>query len=107
MNTIKSIIFGALIGFCATMLHNLYTPYGFIASLILTFLGIRVIGQTLFKVSYQIITALAWLLVVLKAGTPGTGDELLIYGNTYGNLFLVGGLFALLLGLLVKKSNFR
>ena len=107
MNTIKSIIFGALIGFCATMLHNLYTPYGFIASLILTFLGIRVIGQTLFKVSYQIITALAWLVVVVKAGTPGTGDELLIYGNTYGNLFLIGGLIELLLGLFVKKSNFR
>ena len=107
MNTIKSIIFGALIGFCATMLHNLYTPYGFIASLILTFLGIRVIGQTLFKISYQLITALAWLLVVLKAGTPGTGDELLIYGNTYGNLFLIGGLIALFLGLFVKKSDFR
>jgi uncharacterized membrane protein YeaQ/YmgE (transglycosylase-associated protein family) len=107
MKILKSILFGALIGFCATMLHNLYSPYGFIASLILTFLGIRVIGQTLFKVSYQLIAALAWLVVVLKAGTPGTGDELLIYGNTYGNLFLIGGLFALLLGLVVKKSNFR
>ena len=107
MKTIKSIIFGALIGFCATMLHNIYSPYGFIASLILTFLGIRVIGQTLFKISYQLIAALAWLLVVLKAGTPGTGDELLIYGNTYGNLFFICGLIALLLGLFVKKSNFR
>jgi uncharacterized membrane protein YeaQ/YmgE (transglycosylase-associated protein family) len=107
MKTIKSIIFGAFIGFCATMLHNLYSPYGFIASLLLTFLGIRVIGQTLFKISYQLTAALAWLLVVLKAGTPGTGDELLIYGNTYGNLFLIGGLIALFLGLFVKKSNFR
>ena len=107
MKTIKSIIFGAFIGFCATMLHNLYSPYGFIASLLLTFLGIRVIGQTLFKISYQLIAALAWLVVVVKAGTPGTGDELLIYGNTYGNLFLLGGLVALLLGLIVKKSNFR
>jgi uncharacterized membrane protein YeaQ/YmgE (transglycosylase-associated protein family) len=107
MKILKSILFGALIGFCATMLHNLYSPYGFIASLILTFLGIRVIGQTLFKVSYQLIAALAWLVVAVKAGTPGTGDELLIYGNTYGNLFLIGGLFALLIGLLVKKSNFR
>ena len=107
MKTIKSIIFGAFIGFCATMLHNLYSPYGFIASLILTFLGIRVIGQILFKISYQLIAALAWLVVVVKAGTPGTGDELLIYGNTYGNLFLIGGLVALLLGLLAKKSNSR
>jgi hypothetical protein len=66
-----------------------------------------VIGQTLFKIGYQLIAALAWLAVVVKAGTPGTGDELLIYGNTYGNLFLLGGLVALLLGLIVKKSNFR
>jgi uncharacterized membrane protein YeaQ/YmgE (transglycosylase-associated protein family) len=107
MNTIKSIFFGAFIGFCSTMLHNLYSPYGFIASLLLTFLGIRVIGQTLFKISYQLIAALAWLLVVLKAGTPGTGNELLIYGNTYGNLFFIGGLIALFLGLFVKKSDFR
>jgi uncharacterized membrane protein YeaQ/YmgE (transglycosylase-associated protein family) len=107
MNVIKSIVFGALIGFSATMLHNLYSPYGYVASLVLTFFGIRVIGQTLFKIRYQLIAALAWLAVVVKAGTPGTGDELLIYGNTYGNLFLTGGLVALLLGLIVKKSNFR
>ena len=107
MNVIKSIAFGALIGFSATMLHNLYPPYGYVASLILTFLGIRVIGQTLSKISYQLIAALAWLVVVVKAGTPGAGDELLIYGNTYGNLFLIGGLVALLLGLLAKKSNSR
>jgi len=107
MRIIKSIVFGALIGFCATMLHNIYSPYGFIASLLLTFLGIRVIGQTLFKISYQLIAALAWLVVVVKAGTPGTGDELLIYGNTYGNLFFICGLIALFLGLFVKKSNFR
>ena len=106
MRIIKSIVFGALIGFCAAMLHNIYSPYGFIASLLLTFLGIRVIGQTLFKISYQLIAALAWLVVVVKAGTPGTGDELLIYGNTYGNLFFICGLIALFLGLFVKKSNF-
>ena len=107
MNVIKSIAFGVLIGFSATMLHNIYSPYGYVASLILTFLGIKVIGQTLFKLGYQLIAALAWLVVVVKAGTPGAGDELLIYGNTYGNLFLTGGLVALLLGLIVKKSNIR
>ena len=65
MNIIKSIVFGALIGFSATLLHNLYSPYGYVASLILTFLGIRVIGQTLFKIGYQLIAALAWLAVGL------------------------------------------
>ena len=65
MNLIKSIVFGALIGFSATMLHNLYSPYGYVASLVLTFFGIRVIGQTLFKIRYQLIAALAWLAVGL------------------------------------------
>jgi len=63
MNVIKSIAFGVLIGFSATMLHNIYSPYGYVASLILTFLGIKVIGQTLFKLGYQLIAALAWLVV--------------------------------------------
>jgi uncharacterized membrane protein len=40
----------------------------------------------------------------MKAGTLGVGDELLIYGNTYGNLFLVGGFIALLLALILGKS---
>ena len=107
INIFKSIIFGAFIGFCATMLHNIYNPYGFLASLLLTFLSIKAVGQTFFYVRYQLFAAISWLIVVIKAGSPGIGDELLIYGNTYGNLFLVGGFIALILGLVMKKSNFR
>ena len=36
--------------------------------------------------------------------TAGVGDELLIYGNTYGNLFLIGGFLTLLLALISGKS---
>jgi hypothetical protein len=32
MKIFQSIIFGAFIGFCATMLHNIYNPYGFTPS---------------------------------------------------------------------------
>ena len=107
MNIFKSIIFGSFIGFCTTMLHNIYNPYGFIASLLLTFLSIKAVGQAFFYVRYQLFAAISWLAVVIKAGSPGVGNELLIYGNTYGNLFLVGGFIALILGLVIKKSNIR
>ena len=107
MKIFQSIIFGAFIGFCATMLHNIYNPYGFIASLLLTYLSIKAIGQTFFYTRYQFFAAISWLLVVVKAGSPGAGNEILIYGNTYGNLFLVGGFIILILGLITKKSNFR
>jgi uncharacterized membrane protein YeaQ/YmgE (transglycosylase-associated protein family) len=107
MKIFQSIIFGAFIGFCATMLHNIYNPYGFIASLLLTYLSIKAIGQTFFYTRYQLFAAISWLLVVVKEGSPGAGNEILIYGNTYGNLFLVGGFIVLILGLITKKSNFR
>jgi uncharacterized membrane protein YeaQ/YmgE (transglycosylase-associated protein family) len=107
MKIFQSIIFGAFIGFCATMLHNIYNPYGFIASLLLTYLSIKAISQTFFYTRYQLFAAISWLLVVVKAGSPGAGNEILIYGNTYGNLFLVGGFIVLILGLITKKSNFR
>jgi uncharacterized membrane protein YeaQ/YmgE (transglycosylase-associated protein family) len=107
MKIFQSIIFGAFIGFCATMLHNIYNPYGFIASLLLTYLSIKAISQAFFYARYQLFAAISWLLVVVKAGSPGAGNEILIYGNTYGNLFLVGGFIALILGLVLKKSNFR
>ena len=107
MKILQSIIFGAFSGFCATMLHNIYNPYGFLASLLLTFLSIKAVGQTFFYVRYQLFAAISWLAVVVRAGSLGAGNELLIYGNTYGNLFLIGGFIVLILGLILKKSNFR
>ncbi len=107
MKILQSIIFGAFIGFCATMLHNIYNPYGFLASLLLTFLSIKAVGQTFFYVRYQLFAAISWLAVVVRAGSLGAGNELLIYGNTYGNLFLIGGFIVLILGLVLKKTNFR
>ena len=65
MKIFQSIIFGAFIGFCATMLHNIYNPYGFIASLLLTYLSIKAIGQTYFYARYQLFAAISWLAVVI------------------------------------------
>jgi uncharacterized membrane protein YeaQ/YmgE (transglycosylase-associated protein family) len=105
MNLLKSLFFGSLIGFCGVLLHNFTPPIGFITSLILTFLGIKVVGQRFFYLRYQIYAAAAWLAVVVRAGTPGNGDEILVYGNTYGNLFLIGGFSALVAALITTRSK--
>jgi hypothetical protein len=105
MNFFKSLFFGSLIGFCGVLLHNFMPPFGFLTSLILTFLGIKVVGQRFFYLRYQIYASAAWLAVVARAGTPGNGDEILVYGNTYGNLFLLGGFIALVLALVTDRSK--
>lgn len=103
MNLLKALIFGSLIGFCGVLLHNFTPPFGLYASLILTFLGIKVVGQRFFYLRYQIYAAVAWLTVVVRAGTPGNGDEILVYGNSYGNLFLLGGFIAVVIALIVRR----
>jgi predicted outer membrane lipoprotein len=95
MNIFKSIGMGLIVGFSSVLLHNLYSPFGIIAALLLTFVGVRATGQLFFFRRYQVIFSLAWLLVVIRA---------LVYGNTPGNIFLLGGLVVLLLGLITPKS---
>ena len=107
MKIIKSVLFGALIAFSATLLHNYLPPFGFVASLLLTYLGIRVVGQNLYYLRYQVLAGATWLAVVIRAGTPGDGDELLIYGNTYGNLFLISGFAVVAFSLVLSRSNSR
>jgi hypothetical protein len=41
----------------------------------------------------------------VRAGTPGNGDEILVYGNTYGNLFLLGGFISIVLALFTARSK--
>jgi uncharacterized membrane protein YeaQ/YmgE (transglycosylase-associated protein family) len=104
MKVIRSLLLGTIIGFCAIMFHNVYPPFGFIASIVLTFMGMNIVSKTFFYLRYQVLASAAWLAVVLFAGNPGSGNEVLVYGNTYGNLFLVGGFIALLSALILGKS---
>lgn len=107
MKFLKSVFLGLLVGFSATLLHNIFPPFGLIGAMILTYLGVRVSEQIFIFKRYRICTSLAWLFVVLRAGSMGFADELLIYGNTTGNIFLVGGFLALLFGFFSKTSFTR
>jgi uncharacterized membrane protein YeaQ/YmgE (transglycosylase-associated protein family) len=107
MKFLKSVFLGLLVGFSATLLHNIFPPFGLIGAIILTYLGVKVSEQIFIFKRYQIYTSLAWLLVVVRAGSIGFADELLIYGNTSGNVFMVGGFLALLFGFFSKTSFTR
>jgi uncharacterized membrane protein YeaQ/YmgE (transglycosylase-associated protein family) len=105
MKIFKAISIGLIVGFSATLLHNIYPPVGLIAALILTYLGVKVSGELFYTRKYQILTSLAWLIVVFRAGSPGFSDEILIYGNLAGNIFLVFGFLTLLIGIILNRSR--
>lgn len=104
MRYLYSILFGAFLGFTATILHNAWHPIGFVLALLLTYLGIKLLGVKFYFRRFKVVASLAWLLVVIRAGTPGLGDELLIYGNSYGNQFLLFGFVAAFIAVITPKS---
>lgn len=65
----------------------------------------NILSKTFFYLRYQILASAAWLAVVLYAGNPGSGDELLIYGNTYGNIFLIAGFITLMISLVRPRRS--
>ena len=65
----------------------------------------NILSKTFFYLRYQILASAAWLAVVLIAGNPGSGDEILIYGNTYGNIFLIAGFIALVISLVTPRRS--
>ncbi len=105
MKVIRSLLLGTLIGFCAIMLHNIYPPFGFIGSILLTFIGMNIVSKTFFYLRYQVLASAAWLGVVLFAGNPGVGNEVFIYGNTLGNIFLITGFITLVISLVSPKRS--
>ena len=105
MRYLYSILFGAFLGFTSTILHNAWQPIGFVLALFLTYLGIKLLGIKFFYRRFKLLAALAWLFVVIRAGSPGLGDELLIYGNFYGNQFLVFGFIAAVIAVITPRST--
>ena len=79
------------------VLHNFLPPIGFLLALLITFMGIRLVGQKYVARSAKIWAALGWFLIFYRAALSGTSYELLIYGDTLGNLYLFTGFATLLI----------
>lgn len=95
MKVVLSIIIGALLGASSTLLHLSLFPLGLIFGLFASLLGIWAIGRKWQKRKYKLISAIAWLAVVVNGATLGVGGELLIQGDLAGSLLILVGTLTL------------
>jgi len=91
MKSLLSLFFGALIAIGATLIHQTLLPIGLLVSLSATFAAIWSIGRYFGKKRYKFWALLGWLLVIVKAGSFGAGQELLIQADNAGSALLLLG----------------
>jgi hypothetical protein len=99
MKAVYSLLFGAVLGASSIFIYSFYPPAGLIVSLFATGLGIWATGRLWGKRSYKFIAAIAWALVVLRAGFPGLNEEYLVQGDTLGVSLVNFGFIAIVIAI--------
>jgi hypothetical protein len=99
MKFVYSLIFGAALGASSIFIYSFYPPVGLIVSLFATGIGIWATGRLWGKRSYKLIAAIAWALVVLRAGFPGLNEEYLVQGDTLGVSLINFGFIAIVIAI--------
>jgi hypothetical protein len=102
MKSLFSLLFGAFIAIAATLIHPSIPPFGVVIAIISTFTAIWWIGRRYGRKRFKFLALVAWLLVIIRAGTFGAGQELLIQGDNAGSALLFIGFLAGLLAALKK-----
>ncbi|MFZ2228087.1 MAG: hypothetical protein WA090_09570 [Candidatus Nanopelagicaceae bacterium] len=100
MKLLASLVWGIVLGAAAVLLHDAYVPFGLAIAILGSSIGVWLLGRLWGRRRYKVATVFAWLVLVLRAGSLGVGNELLVQGNITGNALVVGGF----LGLLVVAS---
>ena len=100
MRAIYALVFGAALGASSIFIYSFYPPVGLIVSLFATGVGIWATGRLWGKRSYKFIAAIAWALVVLRAGFPGLNEEYLIQGDTTGESLINFGFIAIVIAII-------
>jgi hypothetical protein len=91
MRAIASFLFGALVAVYATLIHPTRPPVGVLLALIGSYIAIRWIGRHYRARRYKFIALIGWFVVIMRAGTFGVGQELLIQGDNSGTALLFVG----------------
>ena len=95
MRTIYSIFLGAILGIGSIFLHLVLPPFGFIFAIISSVVGIWAIGRKWGQRYLKVIAGCAWVIIVLRGGTPGLSNEILIQGDTLGSALINIGFIAI------------
>jgi hypothetical protein len=101
MQILIALFFGISSGLAATLLHQSVPPLGLILGLTLSYFSIWYVGRYTGKRIYKILAACAWVVIALRAGTFGVGQDLLIQGDSLGAALMVLGL------IVVALADFR
>jgi hypothetical protein len=102
LKPLLALAYGAIVGFIGVVLHNAWSPFGLIFALLETFTGLWLAGRYWGKRRFTFLASVGWIALVWRAASHGVSYELLIVGNTNGELFFYGGLVTALLALAVK-----
>lgn len=94
-----SLIWGAVLGAAAVLIHNAILPVGLIIAVLGTAVGIWSLGKAWGMRRYKVFASLVWAYVALRGGTSGVGGELLVQGNMAGNTLIYAGLATLALAI--------
>ena len=107
MKTITSAIFGAFSAVIAILLHQTIPPLGVVLGLALSMVSIWTVGRMYSLRRYKFLATLSWLAVIVRAGTFGTGQELLLQGDGVGTSLMMLGIVLLLFIAMRKDSLAR
>jgi len=91
MRALLSLLFGAVVAIGAILIHPTRPPVGVILALIGTYMCIRGVGRYFGRKRYKLIALFGWFMVIIRAGTFGVGQELLIQGDNSGTALLFIG----------------
>jgi hypothetical protein len=91
MRVFISLTFGAFIAIASTLIHQSIPPLGVAIAITSTFTAIWWLGRYFGKKRYKFLALFAWLVVIIRAGTFGAGQELLIQGDNAGSALLFIG----------------
>ena len=101
MRKLYAIVIGAGLGAGSVILHSSLVPFGLIFVLFSTLVGIWSIGRMWGGRVLKILAAVAWTIVVLRAGFPGINEEYLIEGSAVGISLINMGFLALVIAILL------
>ena len=101
MRKLYAIVIGAGLGAGSVILHSSLVPFGLIFVLFSTLVGIWSIGRLWGGRTLKVLAAVAWTIVVLRAGFPGINEEYLIEGSAVGISLINMGFLALVIGILL------
>jgi len=95
MKAIYSFRIGSFLGIGSIFLHLVLPPFGFIFAIISSVVGIWAIGRTWGKRYLKVIAGCAWVIIVMRGGTPGLSNEILIQGDALGSALINIGFIAI------------